>query len=108
MDKVEMTGRLGGVVSMSGSGAVINEMEGDFFTDKNGGTLIIKDNKFLENISKDTKQPLDIIVESFKNYNYNSGILKLYLSNGNLVLNIDLNGEKGKRDFTVVLHSLEK
>jgi hypothetical protein len=107
-DKVEMTGRLEGAASMSGSGAVINELQGDFFTDKNGGTLVIKDNKFLENISKDTKQPLDIIVESFKNYNYNSGILKLYLSNGNIILNINLNGEKGKRDFTIVLHDLKK
>lgn len=103
-DKFEMTGKLGGILSLAGSGVVINEIKGDFSADKNGGVLIIKDMKFLENIAKSSKQPLDIIVESFKNYNYNSGILKLYMDNRNLVLDVRLSGETGKRNLEIVLH----
>ena len=108
VDKFEMTGNLEGAMSLEGSGPALNELNGTFFTDRNGGILIIKDTRFLENIAKNSKQPLDIIVESFKNYNYNSGILKLYLSNGSIFMNISLNGETGRRDFTVVLHELKK
>jgi len=108
IDKFEMTGSLEGAMSLEGSGPAVNELNGTFFTDKPGGILIIKDTRFLENIAKNSKQPLDIIVESFKNYNYNSGILKLYLSNGSIFMNISLNGETGRRDFTVVLHDVKK
>jgi hypothetical protein len=108
IDKFEMTGRLEGAMSLAGSGPAVNELNGTFFTDKPGGILIIKDTKFLENVAKNSKQPLDIIVESFKNYNYNSGILKLYMDNGNLVLDVNLNGQTGKRNLTIVLHDFKK
>jgi hypothetical protein len=108
IDKFEMTGRLEGAMSLAGSGQAVNELNGAFFTAKPGGVLIIKDTKFLENVAKNSKQPLDIIVESFKNYNYNSGILKLYMDNGNLVLDVNLNGQAGKRNLTIVLHNFKK
>jgi hypothetical protein len=108
IDKFEMTGRLEGAMSLEGSGPGVNKLNGTFFTDQPGGVLIIKDTKFLENVAKNSKQPLDIIVESFKNYNYNSGILKLYMDNGNLVLDVNLEGQTGKRNLTVVLHEFKK
>ncbi|MCX5692633.1 MAG: YdbH domain-containing protein, partial [Candidatus Omnitrophica bacterium] len=107
-EKFDMTGRLGGVFYLSGKGQDIKDIKGDFNTDAPGGVLIMKDKTFLENVAKQSNQPLDIIVESFRNYNYNKGILSLYINDGNLVLDIKLNGEAGERNLTAVLHEFKK
>lgn len=107
-EKFDMTGRLEGEFYLSGKGAAIKDIKGNFYTDKNGGMLVIKDKTFLRNIAKQSNQSLDIIVESFRNYNYNTGVLELYINDGSLVLDIKLNGETGKRSLTIVLHEFKK
>ncbi|MFA5388420.1 MAG: YdbH domain-containing protein [Candidatus Omnitrophota bacterium] len=104
IDKFEMTGKLGGAMSLAGMGASINEVNGTFLTDSPGGVLVIKDTRFLENVSKNSGQPLDIIVESFRNYNYNSGIARLFVEAGSLVMDVKLDGKTGKRNLALVLH----
>jgi len=107
-EKFDMTGRLGGTFSMSGMGQEIKEIKGDFRTDTSGGTLIINDKTFLENVAKQSNQPLDIIVESFRNYNYNNGIVKLSAETGNLVMDLKLEGKSGKRSLAIILHDFNK
>ncbi len=107
-EKFNMTGRLGGAFYLSGKGQDIKDIKGDFNTDAPGGVFIIKDKTFLENVAKQSNQSLDIIVESFRNYNYNNGIIKLGMENGNLAMNLKLDGETGKRSLTVVLHDFKK
>jgi hypothetical protein len=45
-----------------------------------------------------------MLVESFKNYRYNTGILKLSLDKGNLIFDITLDGEAGRRKLDIVVH----
>ncbi|MCX5687407.1 MAG: YdbH domain-containing protein [Candidatus Omnitrophica bacterium] len=103
-EKFNMTGRLGGAFYISGKGQDIKDIKGDFNTDAPGGVFIIKDKTFLENVAKQSNQSLDIIVESFKNYNYNNGIITIGMESGNLAMNLQLDGKTGKRSLTMVLH----
>jgi|GEM_PF-708757 len=107
-EKFNMTGIMEGGFFMSGRGQEIMEIKGNFHSRLGGGILIIKDKAFLENVAKQANQPLDIIVESFRNYAYNNGIVGLDLEAGNLVMNLRLMGKTGKRDLTVVLHDFKK
>ena len=107
-EKFDMTGRLEGTFYMSGNGQEIKEIKGDFQTDANGGILIINDKTFLENVAKQSNQSLDIIVESFRNYNYNNGIINLAIENNNLVMDMKLDGKTGKRNLSVVLHDFKR
>jgi hypothetical protein len=72
--------------------------------------LIIKDAQVLKNLASNTNQSADLLMENFQNYHYNIGALKLFLDNGNLILDAALDGETGKRDLNIVLHdfSLKK
>lgn len=86
----------------------MKDIKGYFNTAAPGGVLIIKDKMFLENVARQSNQPLDIIVESFRNYNYNNGIIKLSIESGNLTMEMRLDGMAGKRSLAVVLHDFNK
>lgn len=103
-DKFTMTGRLNGDLKLSGLGARLEILGGNFSTLSPGGTLVIKDTKFLENMARNSRQPMDLLVESFKNYEYNKGLMGLSLEGNNVILKIGLEGKTGKRDLNVVLH----
>jgi len=107
-EKFYMTGRLAGAFSLSGKGEDIKDIKGVFSTDTQGGVLVINDKTFLENVAKQSNQSLDIIVESFRNYNYNNGIIKLFMENGNIGLDLKLDGNSGKRSLVIVLHDFKK
>ncbi|MDO8602759.1 MAG: YdbH domain-containing protein [Candidatus Omnitrophota bacterium] len=107
-EKFDMTGRLDGEFSLSGKGQDIKDIKGYFSTDANGGMLVIKDKTFLENVAKQSNQSLDIIVESFRNYNYNNGIIRLGMENRNFTMGMSLDGKSGKRSLTVVLHDFNR
>jgi hypothetical protein len=102
--KFQMTGKLDGKAVLSGNGLTLLQIKGDFSTEAGGGILTIQDTRFLENMSKDSGQSLDILMESFKQYQYNIGLMKLSADGGNLILDIALEGASGKRNFNVVLH----
>lgn len=103
-EKFEMSGNLMGAASLEGRITGIKYIDGSFFTDRSGGVLIIKDNKFLENVAKRSGQSFEVLVESFKNYHYNIGLMKLYMDKGSLILDVKLEGEAGKRNLTVAVH----
>jgi hypothetical protein len=107
-EKFNMTGTLAGAFYLSGKGEEIKDIKGDFYTEAVGGVLVIKDKTFLENIAKQSNQPLNIIMESFSNYNYNNGIVKLSAETGALAMDLKLEGESGKRSLTIILHEFNK
>jgi len=107
-EKLQMTGRLGGKLSIKGKGSKMDVLVGNLSTEHTGGTMIITDTKFLENMARGSGQQLDIIVESFKNYHYTNGNVSVSLQGGDLVLDTGLEGETGKRDLSVTLHDFSK
>ncbi len=106
-DKFEMTGKLSGELKIRGKGAKIEMLSGNFSTLTPGGTLVIMDTKFLENMARNTQQPLDLLVENFKNYRYNTGLLSLGIEDNNIILKVALEGEAGKRNLNVILHDFK-
>lgn len=106
-EKFQANGKLSGSVTLSGQGSNIKALNGDFSTTGTGGVLIIKDNKFLENVARNSGQSLDILMESFKDYHYNTGLLKLSFDKGKLILDIALEGEAGKRNLNITLHDFK-
>ncbi|KPK98301.1 MAG: hypothetical protein AMJ95_04895 [Omnitrophica WOR_2 bacterium SM23_72] len=103
-ERFQMTGALSGEVSLRGSGATIQQIQGDLSTSQAGGKLTITDQRFLDNLARTSRQPLDILVESFKNYYYNIGIIKLGMEEGDLILDVRLDGEAGMRHLNIMVH----
>ena len=105
-EKLTLTGRLSGALLIEGKGAEFKVIAGNLYT-LAGGTLAIKDAKSLENLSRRSGQSLGLLVEGFRDYHYNVGIMELSLDKGDLVCEVNLEGEKGKRDLTAVWHNFK-
>lgn len=103
-EKVGLNGIMAGSLSLSGKNLKIAEIKGDFSTSPPGGKLVIKDEDFLKRLAENTKQPLEIIKEGFKNYDFTKGTLWVSRDPESILLHIILDGAKGKRDMTVALH----
>lgn len=106
-EKFSLSGRLRGKIALEGRGAELETMRGDFNADEPGGVLSIRDRRYLEDIARNSSQPLDVLIESFTNYRYNTGLIKLYLDRKDLVTDILLNGEAGKFNLTVTIHDFK-
>ena len=104
-EKLDLSGRLNGTIALKGKGLNFTILDGGFVANAPGGDLTIKDKSYLENIARGSGQSLDILVENFKNYHYNKGAMNLSLDDENLILDIALDGEAGKRNFTVTMHN---
>jgi hypothetical protein len=103
-EKFQMTGKLSGNITLKGKGVELSIIDGDFSAGEAGGIMVIKDDMTLKKMAQASSQPLDIFVESFKDYHYNTGVMKLYKKQKDLTLDIALEGEKGKRDLAVTIH----
>lgn len=103
-EKFRMSGQLGGSIQVEGSGRDMKVVGGNFFLSEPGGNLLIKDKKFLENIVRSSRQSLDILVESFRNYRYNTGKVNVSYEAGDLRLSLGLEGEAGQRNLDIVWH----
>jgi hypothetical protein len=103
-EKFQMTGKLSGNIVLKGQGADLRIIEGDLWAGEAGGIMVVKDDTVLKNMARGSNQPLDILVESFKDYHYNTGVMKLSKKQEDLIMDIALDGEKGKRSLTVTLH----
>lgn len=107
-DKLELSGSMDGYVVLEADNNGIKNLEGDFKAADPGGMLTIKDDKYLKDMAKRTGQQIDFIVESFTNYSYNKGLMRMHLDSNNIVLDASLDGISGKRNLTVVLHDVLK
>lgn len=105
--KFDMTGKLSGNIELAGQGTKIAALKGRFVTLLPGGTLTITDTQFLANMARDKNILADLLVENFKDYHYNNGLISFDLEDSNIVLKIDLDGPSGKRKFDVVLHNFK-
>jgi hypothetical protein len=106
-EKFDMTGKLSGELKLKGKGAEIELLSGDFSALTPGGELIIMDTQFLENMAASTQQPVELLVENFKDYRYNTGLLTLGLEDNNVILKLALEGNAGKRNLEVILHDFK-
>jgi hypothetical protein len=105
-DRFRMTGYLSGNVFLSGRGQEIVSLDGGLSTIEPGGALTITDKAFLENLARTSQQSLDILVESFKNYHYNKGTVKLGMEQKSPVMDLNLEGEAGSRNLRITLHQV--
>jgi len=104
-ERFNMTGSLTGELALRGRGAQIEILGGSFAVSPPGGILTITDTRILQNLAQKTQQPMDLLVESFKNYSYNTGLMGLSLKEGNIVLKVNLDGQAGKRDLELIWHN---
>lgn len=103
-DKIELSGSMNGNMAIEARGTKVASIDGRFDTSREDNVFNIKDTSYLEKITGQTQQPADILVESLKDYRYNTGTLKLGLEGPDILLDINMDGDQGKRDLTVVLH----
>ncbi|MDD5254494.1 MAG: YdbH domain-containing protein [Candidatus Omnitrophica bacterium] len=106
-EKVELTGKMSGTLKAQGTFKEISLLSGSFSADAPGGVLTLKDTSYLQGVADASQQPLDIVIESFRNYRYNTGIAQVSLEEKAVKLEAHLAGEAGKRSWTVVLHDFQ-
>lgn len=105
-ERFQMSGKVSGPLTLGGRAANLNILSGELVA-TGGGRLVIKDDRFLKNMAQKTQQSLDLIVESFKDYQYNNGVMKLSLDQGKIILDVALEGETGKRNLNIILHDFK-
>ncbi len=105
--KLLLEGKVSGDITLGGNGSVVKILSGKFHTLEPGGMLAVIDAELLKNLAQRSGKALNILVEGFKNYRYNVGVMAISLDNGDLTLGIDLAGEQGKRNLTVVVHDFK-
>ncbi|MDD5737707.1 MAG: YdbH domain-containing protein [Candidatus Omnitrophica bacterium] len=103
-EKVDISGKMGGEISLSGKDFKIDAIKGEFKAMSPGGTVIIKDEEFIQNLAKQAKQPVEVIRDSFQNYNYTSGALSVSKDEDAILLHLFMEGMQGKRDLTIAFH----
>lgn len=103
-EKFRMSGNLSGTARIEGKGGDMEILSGSLQAARPGGALVITDRSFLENIARASGQSFEMLVESFKDYHYNTGIVELSLDKGNLIFDITLDGEAGRRKLDIVVH----
>ncbi|MCR4336806.1 MAG: YdbH domain-containing protein [Candidatus Omnitrophica bacterium] len=106
-EKLQMTGKMGGRLTLNSQCLDIKILDGSLVADRAGGELVIKDMRFLENMSGQSHEPMDIMIESFKDYHYDTAVAGLSLEDDNLVADMALEGEKGKRSIKIILHEFQ-
>lgn len=104
--KVDAKAQLVGTIKIQGQLDHLNSLTGELKSDASGGTLIVKDQAFLQNLADRTKQPLATIEASFKEYRFDSGSIKLTKQDSSLGLDVRLDGPAGKRDLSVQFHDV--
>jgi len=103
-EKVNIQGLVAGHLVLKGRGKNLKILNGHFFSGRQGGNVIIKDTHFLKRFVTQSNQSADLLLESLKNYHYNTADIQLSLDQGTALLEINLNGETGKRNLQIRLH----
>ena len=103
-EKAEVSGKVSGFLKLLGGGQGLEVLDGNLEGGKEGGMLTIKDTQFLRNMARSSGQALDLVVESFKNYRYNTNKTTFSLEDNSLVFMVNLDGSAGKRSLDITLH----
>ncbi|MBU2102775.1 MAG: hypothetical protein ABH865_03630 [Candidatus Omnitrophota bacterium] len=107
-DKFKMVGHWEGSLKAVGRAAAVTFFDSNFGAVTPGGNLEIIDKKFVEDMAQRTKTPSDILLERFRDYHYNKGVVDLSLEGNDMVAGVILDGEKGKSNFKIYLHDFLK
>lgn len=107
-EKFVMTGKVNGEAAFKGKGISVSNAKGNLTMAEGGGTLTIKDKKFFEDLAERTKQPLELIETSLKDYKFDKGSVRLSNEGSDIIFNVYLEGAQGKRDLMVVFHDFGK
>ncbi len=99
-----LVGFLNGKLLLNGTDNAIHILNGEFFAPVSGGDLKIMDTQFLENMAAGSKLPANVVVDSFKNYHYNKGLVEMFLNRNDLDFNVSLEGAGGQRNLKVIVH----
>jgi hypothetical protein len=105
--KLGISGALSGNIHILVKDTDLLDIKGDLAAPLPGGIFVIKDQKFVKTIAANSNQSLQLVSDSFKDYRYSEGLLKLYLQDGNLIIKADLDGEKGRRDFLITYYAFD-
>lgn len=104
--KIGMDGLVAGTFAVKGMNTRIDKMMGSLSVTAPGGTLVIRDDKFWDSIAEKTKQPVDILKSSFKDFHYQKGTVLLSKEEAGIVFDVAMEGEKGKMAIRIVLHDI--
>ena len=104
MDRLMLEGVVSGDLRVEGEDADFNILDANFKSQGPGGRLTITDERILEAMAKNTGQALGFMVESFRDYRYNTAKAGLGIKDGDMILNVAMDSEAGKRDFDIVWH----
>lgn len=81
------------------------DLAGTLLARQPGGSLDIRERRFLEYIAQGSGQPVEIIAQSLADYRYDQGSLSVSRQEDGFALKALLSGPQGKRDLTVVIHA---
>jgi hypothetical protein len=106
-ERFRMSGNLQGSFKFNGKGYDIKLLKGEFSITEPGGKLVITDKEFLKYLASSSRQSLDVITDSFKDYTYDKGSADLSMDKGDLSLDVSLDGAQGKRKLDIILHGFK-
>ncbi len=105
-EKAAVDGKVDGSLNLEGEAQGMDVLEGGFSAGKEGGMLTVKDRQFLERLARSSRLDTDLVVESFQNYRYNTGMATASLKDDDIVFFVNLDGPNGKRNFNIISHDL--
>jgi hypothetical protein len=98
-NKINVSGLLYGKATFRAESNQLAMLNVNFIAPAPGATLTISDPGILQKISRQTRQPLGNISESFRDYHYEKGQLIVSLLQKALDLEIILDGQQGRRNL---------
>jgi hypothetical protein len=98
--KVGIKGKMSGEISLAGKDLKLTSVKGEFAAGAPGGIIEIKDEGFIKMLAERSKQPVDMIRDDFRHYNYNEGTLEVSKDGDVVLLHLKMDGKQGKRDLT--------
>ncbi|MCM8787672.1 MAG: AsmA family protein [Candidatus Omnitrophica bacterium] len=104
IEKFEITGKWQGIFMVNGIWKNFKKLDGNFSAVQKG-SLTITDKKILEEIARRKDLSVEILVERFRNYEYNKANMDVSILDKDLILGIVFEGNKGKSNFQIVLHN---
>lgn len=103
-ERLEVSGALEGAAGIEGSAAGYTNLWADLAARAPGGVLNIRDQRVIDMIAQSSGQARDLISRSFTDYRYDRAQAQVHTEGNKLVLDVEFEGEGGKRTLRAVLH----
>ncbi len=103
-ERLELTGAIGGTAHCAGIAGEIPAITGRLTASRSGGVLNILDKRLLAPLAQRSNQPVDMLVQGFKNYQYRRAAVGISSQDNAMVFRVGFSGEQGKREFDITWH----